>query len=316
MHLFMVSRILLIAPIFGFALAAPVPVQEKRRACADSDMADLPEYSVTVLGKRGEIEEVGGKYIENWFAKPEESSAARPSSSSPPSKSDHERVDVKQPQPPIPEGRLPVSDDALTGMHAPLSSPVLPTWIPMDHGLTGVHAPQPNLGPSGHMEVKEPPSRTTSSLSEFDEYQVVRPQSPPPSSASPAAPDPGLTGVHALLSSPVLPTWFLPDHGPHMTVEEPPSRPASATGFDTDHEYQVVHPPPSQGSASSTESDHEMVHVPPSSPVSSTNPGRRSMGEDPRLENLQAVSDPLKGNAKESRRISGAAKDVLDAAQR
>jgi len=62
--------------------------------------------------------------------------------------------------------------------------------------------------------------------------------------------------------------------------------------------------------------DHEMVDVPPSSPVSSTNPDRRSMGADSRLENLQAVSDALKGNAKESRRISGTARDVLSAARR
>jgi hypothetical protein len=34
------------------------------------------------------------------------------------------------------------------------------------------------------------------------------------------------------------------------------------------------------------------------------------------LENLQAVSDALKGNAKESRHISGTARDVLIVAQR
>src|SRR5882762_5031626 len=41
------------------------------------------------------------------------------------------------------------------------------------------------------------------------------------------------------------------------------------------------------------------------------------MGTDSRLENLQvqAVRDALKGNAKQSRRISGTARDVLKAAQ-
>lgn len=282
MRLFMVSRIILIVPIVGIALAAPVPVQEKRQACAD--MADTPECSVTVLGKRGKIEEVGGKYMENWFAKPESSSAARPLSSSPPSESDHERVDVKQPQPPIPEG----SDDGLTGMRAPLSSPVLPTWF--------------NLGPSD-MKVEEPRPTSPTEFDADHEYQVVHPPPRPLSSASLAESEYGLTG-HTLLSSPVLPTWFLKGHEfmePHITAEEPPSRSASPAGFDTDHEYEVIHPPPSQGSASasSTESDHEMVHVPPPNPLSSTKPGRRTMSEDSRLENLQVVGDPLKDNAKE-----------------
>jgi hypothetical protein len=40
------------------------------------------------------------------------------------------------------------------------------------------------------------------------------------------------------------------------------------------------------------------------------------MGADSRLDNLQAISDALKGNAKESRRMSGTARDVLNAAQR
>jgi hypothetical protein len=114
-----------------------------------------------------------------------------------------------------------------------------------------------------------------------------------------------------------LTTEFDFDH--RLIVEEPPSRPASPTEFDADQEYQVVHPPaPSPGSASPTKPDYEMVDVPPSSSVSSTNPERQSMGagSHSQLENLQAVSDALKGNAKESRHISGTARDVLDVAQR
>jgi hypothetical protein len=185
--------------------------------------------------------------FEDHFPKPEESSAARPSSSSPPSGSDHGWVDVEKPQPSIPEEPSPVS------------SP--------DHA----------------------------------------PPSPGPSTES----DHELTGVHAPLSSPVVPTWFLTDHGYHgphapqansddrLVVGEPPSRPASPTEFDADHEYQMVHPsPPSPGSASLIESDHEMVDVPPSSSVSSTNPGRRSMGiqgerdraRSPRLVGMGAIT--------------------------
>jgi hypothetical protein len=68
----MVPGILLIVHIVSFTLAAPVLVQEKRQAYAD--VVGIPEYPRSVLGKRGEkwgeIEEVGGKYIENWFAPP------------------------------------------------------------------------------------------------------------------------------------------------------------------------------------------------------------------------------------------------------
>jgi hypothetical protein len=58
-----------------------------------------------------------------------------------------------------------------------------------------------------------------------------------------------------------------------------------------------------------------MVDVPPSSSVSSKNPDGWSMGAGPRLENLQVVSDALKSNAKESHRIFGTTRDVLNAAE-
>ena len=238
MHLYIVSGILLVIPIIDFALAAPVLVQEKRQACAD--IANIPEYPVTVLGKRGGAEEVVDKYVKDWFAKPEESSAIGPSSSSPPS---------------ITEGLPPESDHELTGVHAPLSSPVLPNWFLTDHGYMGPHAPKPKLGPSDHA----------------------------------------------------------------LVVEEPPSRPESPSVSYADHGYQVVHAPPPSAPDSAlptTESDYEVVDVPPSSSVSSTKPSRRSMGEVSRLENLQAVSGTLEGKAKESRHISGTARDVLNATQR
>jgi hypothetical protein len=247
MHLYTVSGILLIVPIFAFA--APVLVQEKRQECADMSAmtADIPEYSITVLGKRGnmfgEIEEVGGKHIENWFVPPEKSSAAHVSPGAAPSEPDH----------------VPISD-----VNAPAPSE------PGHVSTSGANAPAPNPGPS-------------------------------------TGSDHWLAGMNGPVSSPVHPGWFHPDNkllGPnaepnptiefgsdHKLVEEPPSRPASPTAPNADHEYEMVHPP--------TQSEFEMVNVPPSSPVSSTNLGRRWM--DARLEN---VRDALKGNAKESRRIS------------
>jgi hypothetical protein len=158
-----------------------------------------------------------------------------------------------------------------------------------------------------------------------------------------ALPDPGPSteSGHALpvevyepiLSTQRFSTWFHPDHadyglmghatrpnlGPsnprpstesdsdhRQAVEEPPSIPASQTEFDADQKNQGAHPPPpSPGSASPTKLDDERDM-----------PDRRSMGADSRLENLQAVGDALKGNVKELRRISGTARDVLNAAQR
>jgi hypothetical protein len=137
--------------------------------------------------------------------------------------------------------------------------------------------------------------------------------------------------VHAPPSAQVFPTWFHPDyanyglmgHAPQQNlgpsnsrpstefdpddksaVEEPTSRPPPQTELDADQENQVVHPPPpppspspSPGSAWRTEFDDDFYM-----------PDRRS-------ENPQADSDVLKGNAKESLRISGTARDVLNVAQ-
>jgi hypothetical protein len=289
---YIVSGILLILPIIDFALAVPVLVQENRQAGVD--VVHILEDAVPMLGKRGDdLDELFLLY-EDHFAQPEESSAARPSSSSPPSGSDPGWTDLKQPLPSAPDGWSPVSSPD--------------------------HAP-PNPGPStesGHELIKwdaspGPSSLASSTMSDAD-FELVGAHAPPNPGPSTEF-DHEVTGVHTPLSNLVFPTWFLTDHGfmgPHapqpnlgpdsdhrLVVEEPPSRPASPTEFDADHGYQEVHPPsPSPGSASST------------------NSGRRSMGTESQLENVQAVSDGLKGNAKESRRISGTARDVLDAAQR
>ena len=230
-------------------------------------MERIPEDAVTTLGKRGDRYGQWFEYVENHFAKPEAPPSARPLSSSPPYEWG---TDVTKPLPSIPEGSESLSDseseywNAPPGPSGPGSSS---TMSEADRGLVGAHVP-PNPGPSTES-------------------------------------DHDLTGVRAPLSSPVHPTWFGADHqlmgahdsdwhepqpwpqpnlgppnprpltesdsGHRLVVEEPPSRSASTTGFDTDHEYEVVHPPPpSPGSASPTKSD------------------RRSMGADSRLENRQA----------------------------
>ena len=181
MHLYIMSGILLIVPIVNFALAAPVLVQEKRQACAD--MADTPEYPVTVLPKRGEtwgeIEEVGGKYIENWFVLPKDSSVAHVPSSSLATPSEPGQVSTDVMNAPAPNPRPSTeSDHSLSGMEAPLSTPVYPTWFHPDNQLLGAHAPPPNTGPSN-------PSTELNS-----ENRLVAEQPPSPTKGSSTAPVP------------------------------------------------------------------------------------------------------------------------------
>ena len=186
MHLRIISGILLVFPIVDIALAAPVLVQEKRQPYAD--VADIPEYPLTVLGKRGEIEEVGGKYIENWFALPkEESAAAHGSWSSAPSEAAHESTDAPAPNPGLPTE----SKDELAGTQPqpqPLLSPYT-TYIHPDNELLGAHGSQPSTGPSNpstesnqdyKLVAEEPPSPTGS-----DFVIVDKPPSSPALSTNP-----------------------------------------------------------------------------------------------------------------------------------
>ena len=259
MHLYyIVSGTLLILPTIDFAVAAPVLVQEQPQAPVS--VKHILEDSITKLGKRGGDWNMLFTLSEDHFAKPEESLAAGPSSNSPSSGPYHEWAVVEKPPPSVPEKPSTMSDAdyEFVGAHAqpnPVSS------MESGHkGLMGVHASQPNLGPSN----------------------------PGPS------------------------TEFNSDH--RLAVVEPPSRPALPTEFDVNQEYHVGHPPPLPplpGSASPTKYDpfHWKAYE--------DMPDRRSMGVGSQLENRQAVSNALKGKAKESHRNSGpGARDVLNAAQR
>ena len=272
---YVVSGILLILPIIDFALAAPVLVQENRQAGVD---VHTPEDSIITLGKRGDDLNKLFSMFEDHFTKPE-SSAARPSLSSPPSGPDHGWTNVEKPLPSIPEKPSPVS--------SPDNAPPNPESLTEPgHELVGGDAPPG-------------PSRPASSTMSDADHELVGAHEPPNPGLSTES-DHQSTAVHAPLSTPVFPTWFLTDHGymgPHapkpdlgsdsdhrFVVEEPPS------SHEYMDEYQMVHPPPtSPRSALPIESDHEMVDVPPSSSVSSTNHKRQSMGAHSRLENLQAM---------------------------
>ena len=167
MHLYKLSGILLIVPIVDFALAVPVKVQENRQA--RPDMAEIPEYPISMLGKRGKIEEVAGDRvetlipkIENYFGKPEESSAAAegPSSSAPP-EAGHVSTNAPAPNP-GPSTQPPYVMN--TGLKGPLSSSMFPKWFHSDNAILDVHGSQPIPADSGHRAVtEEPPSPTRGS---------------------------------------------------------------------------------------------------------------------------------------------------------
>ena len=120
-----ISGILLILSIFNFSLAAPLLVKEKRQTYVDAVMLNIPKDVITVLGKRGEREELG-KLLENYFkyvAKPTQSSETHAASGSAPLGPDHGSTSaVQAPEPnPAPSTANP---DPLMG---PSASPMQPT---------------------------------------------------------------------------------------------------------------------------------------------------------------------------------------------
>ena len=90
-----ISGILLILSIIDFALAAPVPVQEKREAHVD--VAHMPKDVITILEKRGqeELETAVAEYFKTLM-KSAETSDAHASSSSAPLGPDHGPTNVAQ----------------------------------------------------------------------------------------------------------------------------------------------------------------------------------------------------------------------------
>ena len=198
MHLYIVSGILLFVPIIDFALAAPVLVQEKRQAYVD--MTEMPAYPITVLGKRGEIEEVGGKYIENWFVPAKESSAAHGSSSSTPSEPGHVSMSVINHNTPAPNPAPSTeSDHLLTPIHAPQSSTVYPAWFHQDNKLLGTQVSQPN---TAHALPNPGPSNPST---EFDsDHRLVA--EPPPTQAKGSSTSPNIEMVDFPPSSTVSST--------------------------------------------------------------------------------------------------------------
>ena len=201
-------------------------------------MVHIPEDMPTMLGKRGNDleDDLWLKYLslfDNHFTLPEDSAAAHPSSSSPPSGPDHESTDsdVEKPPPSVPE-KPPQSPESLTeSEYEMVEKEDVPPW-------TG--------GSS------KPASST---MSNADQESV---------GAHALPSDHESTEVHGPLLNSVFPTWFHPDHG--SIGADAPLEPnlGPSTESDSDHGFLVEEPP--SRPASPTESDHdsEAVDVPPS----------------------------------------------------
>jgi hypothetical protein len=136
------------------------------------------------------------------------------------------------------------------------------------------------------------------------------------------APNPGpltesehsLAGMDAPLSSPVYPAWFHPDNellGAHPPQPNTgPSNPS--TELDSGPRLVAEEPPP-RVKPSLSKSHIEMGIIPPK-PKVVYGPDRESM-RAVSIGETSTDSDVLQGQAKESRRNSGTARDVLDTAQ-
>jgi hypothetical protein len=239
-----VSGILLILPIIDFAVAAPVLVQEKRQGL---DVMHISEEAITMLRKRGdELNELWFDLFgdtEDHIAKPEESSAARPSSSSTPAGLTDGSTGVKQPLPSVPEELSPVSspdidlnelllkyfndpeahiakpEESSTARPPPSSTPSGPA-----DGSTDVEHPLPSV-----LKELSPVSSPGLELNELllkyfndPEDHIAKPEESsatrPPPSTTPSGPADGPTDVENPLSS--VPKELSPVSSPGLELNE------------------------------------------------------------------------------------------------
>jgi hypothetical protein len=229
-------------PIIDSAVvAAPVLVQEKPQARVD--VAHIPEDATTVFGKRGN-DWNGLLKLLDQLGKPKDSSAARPSPSSPSLEPGGGRTDV--------DHSLPFNPDEPSVPSSPGHAPSGPgsltesQYEPMD------------------WEASVPSDSASSTMSTADHELMGAHALPNPGLSTVSIADHELMGAHAL-PNPGLSTVSTADHelmGAHALPNP---------GLSTVSDHEMVDALPSP-----IESDIEMVDVPPSR--SSTNPDRQSMG--------------------------------------
>lgn len=305
------SGILLFLLIIDFAVAIPVPLQEKHHLPVD--MAQVLEDTTTTLGKRGDPINKLVVVLEDHFSDPG-SSVARPSSSSPLGP-ERELMDVDQPETP-PKMSSPESLDSeyeLMSVEKNGVGALSPAWSMMsdtDPELVGAHA-LTNPGPStesNHIltDMGAPLSITMYPTWFHPDHGLMEAHAPQPNLGPNSRPSTEADSDHRLVaeeppSVPGSPTGFDEDY--EQAHPLPPSGPGSSSGFDEDYEHQA-HPlssspgpaPPAEPDAeyeqqlahplspSPSESDHETLYTAPSSPVSSVNGRGQSFSS---LEDLQ-----------------------------
>jgi hypothetical protein len=301
-----ISGVLLILSIIDFALAAPVLVQEKRRA--GIDVAHIPKDVITVLGKRMDEGDLG-KLVENFKAlgKQIESSDAHAPTSSVPPGPDHGSTGVVQAptpnlesstanpglmmEPPSPGSSESGSDHEWESKVFP-SSPITP--VPDSSAWANIH---PNAGSDESLMVIYPGSSESGSDSDHEwEAKVFSPNDDrlDPSLAwhyyqgHVQQPNLGIPSSSGASSSRLTSTLDpVPDRN-LISAQSPPDPPPS-TGSDMGHgaDSPPLYPDPQSSSASSQ-------------PVDPADPA-----------DLEAAAlYAKKGKAKQLRRVPGTARDV------
>jgi hypothetical protein len=326
-----VSGILLILSIIHFALAAPLSVQEKRQERVD--VVHIPKDVITVLGRRwGEdLEKLLEEYLEG----------EKPAESAPPGP---ENMSKNVVQPPAP------NPAASTANPDPLREPTRCSWIRgnclgvpwrdllwMDDDSSELHRPLYDVTPPG-------------SSSEHELSWWVKPVQQGIQTVQDWVEKANRWAQKLKVINPDVGPWIDPSPGSDfdwyhwINAEDPPLSLASPPKeLGQAHKYQVdpTNPPSTSGYAPSpplAEPEHEAVTPSPLSPNLRLEPLKEpedpvlpgkptspdpeipldplSSNADSQPVDLQAAIYAAKGKAKESRHISGTARDTGNAAER
>ena len=274
-----VPGILLILSIINFTLAAPVLVQEKR-----GDVVHIPRDVVAVLGKRNDWREWLELLWEDYHKTPGdqvESSGAHASSGSAPLGADR----ASSSSSPLGADRAlsnsaQVGEDRASSSSAPAGVGHASTSVvqaPARYPASSTTSPNPLIEPSS-------PSSSASSVYSDDEWWYegdgkahTRPLYTPTSGN-------GMTGA------------------PHAPQPNPGPNSRPSTDPDQVDEHQVEHvqqPNPGPSNPELTDPDLQLDH--------------QSLSTDSQVDHLAAIY-AAKGKAKESRRASGTAREVGNAA--
>jgi hypothetical protein len=348
-----VSRILLILSIIDFALAAPVPVQEKRQARVD--VVHIPRNVITLLWKRGD-EELA-KLAEGYFkplGESFDSSEAHTSSSPAPLGPDHDSTNEEQvlaPNPPSSTANLnllkePSSPSSTASYGDALSDHG--GWQDANDELDGSTYTSLLTDYGSVHELKDPPPPGPASPKEFaqaHEPQVGHVQQPSTRPSDPGPSNPGLSNSGLSNPTPPADSDFDWDFWTNLEDSPRPAPPVHAesdfrTLFDLPLKAWVwpfskpwasknLKPDPVQKPnrrplmpallriGSWKGPDKEVAPGPPPSPALANpelNLDHQSLSTNSQPVDLQAAIYGAKGKTKELRPISGTAKNVGNAA--